>query len=181
MKQTANQNNLPFYIGLLLLFVLLKYLYTLSTNDHLLFLLAPTNACIEIATGSKATYLLTTGFVHHQLPIIIDRSCAGFNFWLLSFTLLTISTIHYYSINTDKLLACVALLLISYAATLFVNVSRIMVAILTLKYKNLYTGLSKEWMHEAQGAFIYLLFLIVLYISIQYITAKLTKTNAYSR
>lgn len=181
MKQTANQHNLSYYLGILLLFLLLKYLYTLSANDHLLFLLTPTNTGVEIVTGSTATYLSTTGFVYHRLPIIIDKSCAGVNFWLLSFTLLTLSTIHFYKSHSHKFLACITLLFISYAATLFVNISRILVAILSLKYKNLHTSLSQEWMHEAQGAFIYLLFLTVLYLSIQYLTAKLTKTNAYSR
>ena len=180
MKQRAT-NNLHFYIGILLLFVLLKYLYTLSTNDQLLFLLAPTNTGITLATGSTATYLPATGFVHHHLPIVIDKSCAGFNFWLLSFTIFSLTTLHYYKRFSHKLLACAALLVISYAVTLFVNISRILTAILTLKYKKQYTGLNQEWMHEAQGAFIYLLFLVVLYLSIQYLTAKLTQSNAYSR
>src|SRR5687767_12668761 len=111
MKQTITSRNLPYYAGILLLFLLLKYGYTLSTNDHLLFLLSPINTGIEIITDSKATYTVAEGFEHSRLSIIIDKSCSGFNFCLLSFTLLTLSTIHFYKTTNHKLLACATLLI----------------------------------------------------------------------
>jgi exosortase K len=180
MKVTEKLANFPYYFGIVVLFLLLKYLYTLSSNDDVLFLLFPTNICIELITGSKTLYSTDGGFAHTTLPINIDKSCSGFNFWLLSFSLLSLSTLHLYKRHWHKLAACVALLIISFIVTVFINVSRILIAILTLKYKGIYTFLSQGWMHEAQGAFIYLLFLILLYRSTYYITVKLTKTNAYT-
>jgi exosortase K len=181
MKKETVPTNYLYYTGIVCLFLLLKLGYTYSTTDHLLFLLSPTNKGIEWLTASSASYSLTEGFRHLSLSIIIDRSCSGFNFWLLSFSLLSLSTIRFYTTHRQKLLAVTTLLLISYVVTVLVNVSRILIAIKTLQYKSSWPFLDQAWLHEAQGAFIYLLFLIVLYITVQSITAKLTHTNAYAR
>lgn len=181
MKAQNKLNNLlPYYVGIGLLFLLLKYFYTQSSNTHLWFLLAPVNTCIEAVTGSQGIYAPSDGFLHTGLPIIIDKSCSGLNFWLLSFSLLSLSTLGFYQTHRQKLAACLALAAISYLVTLFVNVSRILIAIFTLQHKELHPSLRADWMHEAQGAFVYLLFLILLYRCIYYITVKLTKTNAYT-
>ena len=179
MKAKTTVRTLPYYVGIGLLFLVSKYWYTLGNSEDLWFLLSPVNACIELATGSTGIYT-ANGFMHTGLPIIIDKSCAGFNFWLLSFSLLSLTTLHFYPTHRQKLTACLVLAATSYMVTVFVNVSRILIALLTLKHKAVHPSFSKDWMHEAQGAFVYLLFLILLYRCIYYITIKLTKTDAYT-
>jgi len=180
MKTKFFFRHLPYYVGIGLLFLLMKYLYSLSHNDHLWFLLSPVNTCIEVTTGSQGIYVASKGFMHEQLSIVIDKSCSGFNFWLLAFSLPSLSTLHFYQTHWQKLGACLTLAAIGYLVTVFVNTSRILIALLTLKHKEMHSILRAAWMHEAQGAFVYLLFLVLLYRCIYYTTIKLTKTDAYT-
>jgi len=180
MRAKTTIHHLPYYVSIGVLFLFLKYLYTLSSHEDLWFLLSPVNRCIELITGSTSVYRVNEGYMHKGLLIIIDKSCSGFNFWLLSFSLTSITTLGFYPTHQQKLAACLFLSIICYLATVFINISRILIAIVTLQHKDLHPSFGADWMHEAQGAFVYLLFFILLYRCIYYITTKLTKTNAYT-
>ena len=153
------------------LVILLKYLFTMAENDSLFFLLNPTNKFIEILTNSESIYLASCGYYHEQLNIIIDKSCSGYNFWLICFVMLTYLFLKYSDKNMRKLLSIPIALSFSYFLTIFVNTSRIFASIIIQKQTK---SIQENWqpiIHESIGIITNLTFLIITY----YITEKYIK------
>lgn len=155
------------------LFIGLKYLYTLADNDALLFLLKPTNALVAAITNSTAVYSSDAGFFHQKLDIVINKSCSGFNYWILGFIMSIFMALQYPTARGHKISLFPVTLALAYLLTLFVNTSRILVATYFLP------GLSARyaWIHQAQGVFIYLSFLILFYLIFNHSLTTLFRKN----
>ena len=124
------RNKIPYYLTSIVLFILLKAVYTLTITNDLYFLLKPTNTLVSLVTNSNANYAPNTGFYHTNLNIVIDKSCSGFNFWMICFIMLTFLSIRYINKTTFKFLTIPVILIVSYFITIFVNASRILFSIL---------------------------------------------------
>ena len=159
-----------YYSVLFLFFIVMKLMYTKMDNSDLHFLLNPTHAIVTLLTGSTAIFCMDKGFFFENLNIAIDKSCSGFNFWILSFIMLSYVCVSFYKTNKSKLLAILVLFAITFFTTIFVNTSRIMVAIFILK--TFPKSMNYTWLHQMQGIFIYLSFLILLYITITKLIIK---------
>ena len=162
---------MPYLLITMGLVILFKYLFTIADNDSLFFLLKPTDIFIEILTATKSVYLANSGYYHEKLNIIIDKSCSGFNFWLICFVMLIYLFLKYSDKNLRKFLAIPIALFISYLLTLFVNTSRIFASIII---QNQTKSIQENWqhiIHEAIGIITNLTFLIIVY----YITEKYIK------
>src|SRR5688500_15337695 len=96
MKTVKLNNNLPYYLIAAAIFILLKFAFNLATHDELLFLLQPTDKLVELMTGSRSEYNTQQGYLHEELNILVDKSCSGFNFWVLSFLTYTYLALKYY-------------------------------------------------------------------------------------
>lgn len=156
--------NIPYYLLSVGLFILLKFGFTLADNNDLIFLLKPTDKLIGLLTGSQSVYLSDSGYYHQTLNIIIDKSCSGFNFWMLCFLVFTYSTIKNIDKALHKLLSIKIVLLGAYLLTIFVNTSRIFVSIVVQNQtKNILLN-QQHIMHEAIGITTNLTFLILAYI-----------------
>lgn len=145
-----------------------KFAYSFANNDMVSFLTRPTNTIISFITNKASTYNSESGFYYASLNIVIDKSCSGFNFWMLLFLLLFFSILKFTKSKEIKVLLLPATLLVSYLLTLFVNTSRILVSLFIEKN----TSLDYNWLHQAEGVFIYLSFLILFYISLNYLQTK---------
>ncbi|MTI32397.1 exosortase K [Xanthovirga aplysinae] len=156
--------NAPYYLCVLLLVVVFKFYFRHADNDAFLFLLQPTNHIISFIMGSPSIYSNDRGFFHEQLNMVIDKSCSGFTFWNLCYTLILFNLLNNIRTNRKKLVLFPLALLAGYALTVFVNASRI----LLLLFLQRYIDISLGWVHEALGSFIYLSFLIFLYLSLEY-------------
>lgn len=163
--------NTGYYITALIIFVLAKFAYAFANNDMIQFLTKPTNFIVSFITNKKSIYNVDIGFYYESLNITIDKSCSGFNFWMLLFLLLFFSILNSVETRKIKSLLLPASLLTSYFLTLFVNTSRIIIALLIEKN----TSLHYNWLHQAQGVFIYLSFLIIFYVSLNYLQNKITQ------
>ncbi len=152
-----------------IIFLIMKLAYTFFENEAVLFLLLPTNLAIETITSSIAAYDPQSGFFHESLNIVIDKSCSGFNFWILCFVMFAFTTVRFIKGNALKLMMFPAVLLISLVLTIFVNTSRILLATLTPEFFNE----QFPWLHQAQGTLIYLTFLITFYLGLYYLLQKL--------
>ena len=168
MKQSQNTT---FYILGILIFIGLKFGFSNANNNQILFLIKPLNYLVSVLIDSLYTYNNEIGFFHEKLNITIDKSCSGFNFWMLSFILFYFSMLKHLKKYLYKFLLIPIALLISYVLTLFVNTSRILTSIFIEKT----TQLNYTWLHQAEGVFIYLSFLIIFYITINYFQIKLFK------
>jgi exosortase K len=142
-------------------------------------LIAPTNYLIELITSSPAHYAPESGYFHKELNIIIEKSCSGFNFWILCFIMLAFLALNYYSSNKKKILVLPITLFISYILTIFANTSRIILSILGQNAANNFiTPRPHLILHNVIGTFVYLFFLIASYLVLNSILKKNTLHNA---
>ena len=159
------------------LFILLKFAFTFADNDNLIFLLKPTNKLVEILTGSQSVYLADNGYLHAGLNILINKSCSGFNFWLLSFLVFTYLALKYFEKPLHKFLTIPAALLSAYLLTVFVNTSRIITSIVVQNLTKNILANQQHLVHETVGIVTYLSFLVLAY----YLTEKLLKHKYYAK
>ncbi len=147
------------------IFILLKFLYAGANNNQVYWLLKPLDIIVSFFLDSSSSYYEGIGFFHEKLNITIDKSCSGFNFLMLSFLLLYLSFLKFLKSHFQKIIGILLSLVLSYIFTLFVNTSRILTAIFIEKN----TDLNYPWLHETEGVFIYVSFLIIFYLSINHI------------
>jgi len=173
----------PFFIGLTLLTAaVLKGLYAVSSTEHLLVLLSPTSFLVGCSLGIPAQYS-DAGFYLAPLHVVIDKSCSGLNFMVILFTALATTAPYRYLSLWRSVLLFTGLLLLSLALTPLVNTSRIVGAIALLKFKAAIPFLASAWMHEAEGAFVYLTALTITYLAIRkfYLTIENHAQHSTSR
>lgn len=171
---TANKN-LVFYTITILIFILLKLGYTMADNKDLNFLIKPTSRLIDLATSSGSTFVSESGYYNKKLNIVIDKSCSGFNFWIISFLMLYFLALNFLKNTSYKIIAIPAILIIAFILTIFVNTSRILFSVFIHRFINPKVA----WMHQAEGTFIYLSFLIIMYLGFNFLFIKLT--NHYAK
>ena len=175
---TANKN-LIYYGAAIVIFILLKFFYTMATTNDLAFLLKPTDKLIELSTGSGSNNNTETGYYHSKLNIVIDKSCSGFNFWIICFMMLYFLVLNFLKNTTFKLIAIPVILFLAYILTLFVNTSRILFSVFIHNSEVGFISHSAAWIHQAEGTFIYLSFLIIMYLGFNFLFIKLT--NHYAK
>lgn len=159
--------NIPYYLTAVGLFILLKFSFKLADNNDFIFLLKPTDKLVGLLTGSHSVYLSDSGYYHEHLNIIIDKSCSGFNFWILCFLLFTYLTVKHFDKSLHKFLTIPTALIGAYLLTIFVNTSRIFASIIVqTQTKNIFLN-QQLLIHEAVGIITNLTFLILAYILIE--------------
>lgn len=153
---------------------MMKVLYTQTSSDDLIFLLYPTDQLVCILKGSHSSYIPNSGYFHIDLNILIEKSCAGFNFFILFFLISYITCLKHISHSNRRWSLLPICLLISYLLTIAVNASRIITAI-ALKSKFNFIEISSS--HQIQGTFIYLFFLLLFYSILKYYLNKRVLKN----
>lgn len=156
--------NLPFFIAAVGLFILFKFGYTLADTSDLFFLLQPTDFLVGLLTGSSSVYLSNQGFFHENINIVIDKSCSGFNFWLISFLVFSYISIKNMTGFKHKFLMLPASLITAYGFTIFVNSSRIFVSIIVQSQTKVNFFNHQALIHEVIGISTNLSFLILAYL-----------------
>lgn len=159
--------NIPYYLTAVGIFILLKFGYTLAENNDLTFLIKPTDKLVGFLTGSHSIYLSESGYYNERLNIIIDKSCSGFNFWILCYLLFTYLTVRYFDKTLNKFLIIPTALIGAYLLTIVVNTSRIFASIVVqTQTKNILPN-HQHLLHEAVGIITNLTFLILTYVLIE--------------
>ena len=159
--------NILYYLTAVGLFILLKLGFTLADNNDLNFLLKPTDKLVGLLIGSQSVSTIESGYFYERLNIIIDKSCSGFNFWILCFLLITYLTVKHFDKSIDKFLAIPTALFVAYLLTIFVNTSRIFVSIVVQSQtKSIFLD-HQHIIHETIGITTNLTFLILAYILIE--------------
>ena len=168
--------NIPYYLTAVGLFVLLKIGFTFADNNDLTFLLKPTDKLVGLLTGSQSVFLAGDGFFHEKMNIVIDKSCSGFNFWILCFLVFAYLGFKYFDRHLHKFLTIPAALFCAYLLTVFANVSRIFASIIVQNQTaNIFPN-QQYLFHEAVGIIIYFSFLVLTY----YLIEKILKHKKYN-
>lgn len=168
------KNHIHILVGIAV-FLLLKVGYTQTNSDDLLFLLSPTNKLVSLFIGSTFSYIKGSGYFHPEFNILIEKSCAGFNFFILCFLISYITCLHHITSIPKRWITMPICLLCSYFLTIAVNTSRILTSISLSASKNILTKMSS--FHQLQGTFIYLFFLLLSYLILKYLLNKRIKNE----
>lgn len=168
------KRNLPYYVAVVLLCILLKIWFGgFATNDSLRFLLHPTNAIVGFLMGSPSVFLSEKGYFHPKINIVVDKSCSGFNFWVLCFTMLNFLLLKHCKTHFLKSAAIILTFVSTYFLTILVNSSRIFAAVVIQNAGNYFLSVKPHYMlHEIVGIATNLSFLLIIYILTEYYFIK---------
>lgn len=165
--------NIYYYLTTILLFLVLKFGYTIADTNDLFFLLRPTDTLVGLLISSKSVYFADKGFYYNDLNFIINKSCSGFNFLLLCFSMFAIVAFKNINLIKQRIVIIPAALLLAYVVTIFVNASRIFVSIvLQNQVTHFLSQKSIEIVHETIGIVTNLSFLILIYILLERLLKK---------
>ena len=156
-----------YYLIAIGLFILLKFWFASLENSDLLPLLQPTSALFGTMAGSAAVFSPEHGFYHAKFNILIDESCAGYNFMLMTFLMLYFLCIKYAQKPRSKLLLLPAGISAAYILTLFINASRILMAVLLQPAAESALQLNPAVAHETIGILTYFSFLLIIYTGVE--------------
>ena len=159
-----SNKNIPYYITSFILFIVLKFGYKFADTEDLTFLLKPTNKVVEFLTGMQCSFSQGAGYYYEQLNIIIDKSCSGFNFWLLCFLMLTFLFLKHTKTHLQKISVLSFSIIGAYIVTIGVNSARIFTSIIiqSQDFSTLY--IEQKVLHQTIGIVTNLSFLVLIYI-----------------
>jgi len=145
----------------------LKYHYSIAHADNLKWILAPTTALVETITGHLFNLETSTGYINHNLQIVIAPACAGVNFLIAAFCMIVFSGIFKIYGFKNKCIWLAGCAASAYIATICVNAVRIWVSIATIS-ADIHAGwFTPQRIHRISGILIYFFFLSVFYLIIQ--------------
>ncbi len=160
-------NNIIYYTALFGLFTGFRWAYSVADNNDVYWLVAPTSRLVSWLTGETAVYDSAIGFGYSGLNIVIEKLCSGFNFWLLSASMLIYRGLRHYNRPLQKAFLFPFGAVFCYFLTILANTSRILTAIKTNTFCPAWQK-SYPWLHELQGSIIYLSCLIGLYLLLDF-------------
>jgi exosortase K len=145
--------------------VSLKLYYSTASVNQLRWILAPTAALVELVTGSRFQFESHAGYISSDHSFIIAASCAGLNFLITAFLMLSLRKLwtaraH----NSSRAWRFIPIAALSaYFATLVANTVRIATALRMQRFP-IEIGLSANQLHRLEGILIYFGFLLLLFV-----------------
>lgn len=150
------------YAGALALAYAVKHFCSTAGADQLAFLLRPTAALVELATGHAFVAERGAGYFSRELSVMIAPVCSGANFLVVAFTALVLGFTARAKRPSVKLAWFFASAALAYLATLLINATRIAVS-LRLADPSAGSALSGQSVHRLLGIVTYLGGLLALY------------------
>ena len=156
--------------------VVVKLYYSTASVNQLRWILAPTTFVVELVSGSRFEFESHAGYMSSDRKFVIAASCAGVNFLITSFLMLSLRRLWRDRAQNIAWRFIPYAALCAYLATLVANTFRISTA-LQLRGMNHEVGwLSPNQLHRFEGIFIYFGFLLLLFM----VSEKMSSGNASS-
>ena len=151
-------------VAVLLCAGVVKLYYSTASVNQLRWILAPTSTIVELVSSSRFEFESYAGYINSDRSFVIAASCAGVNFLITSFLMLSLRELwRDRSRNISWAFIPVAALF-AYLATLIANTVRISTA-LRLRQMSFETSwLSPSELHRLEGIVIYFGFLLLLFL-----------------
>lgn len=151
-------------IVILLCALTLKQFYSSANVNELRWILAPTTELVELVSGSSFQFESYAGYINREQSFIIAASCAGVNFLLTAFLMLSLRRLWRDRGRNISWRHIPAAFVVAYLTTLVANTVRIVTA---LRLREISTGggwLDANQLHRLEGIFVYFGFLLLLYM-----------------
>lgn len=145
-----------------------KWYYSSASVDQLRWVLAPTTFAVEFITRWRFEFESHAGYMSSDRSFIIAASCAGVNFLITAFLMLSLGRlwkVHRQKSSANRVwkflpVAAVA----AYLTTIAANTVRIAIA-LWLRHRPLeISWLSPNQIHRVEGVVVYFGFLLLLFV-----------------
>jgi len=140
-----------------------KRYYADANADDLWWMLAPTARLAGAVAGVPFTPAPGEGYFSPDRLFLIEKSCAGINFMIAAFGMVTLALVHRVQSASSGLRLLIAAFLTSYVAALGVNASRIAVAMWLATHQAGAGVLSAAEVHRLEGIAVYFGGLVLLY------------------
>ena len=176
MNQRVTWNRNAQLIVVLLCGAALKLYYSTASVNQLRWILAPTTFAVELVTGSRFEFESYAGYINSERNFLIAASCAGVNFLITSFLMLSLGKLWR---NRSQNIAwgfIPVAALFAYLATLVANTVRISTALRLQAMPHDLGWLSPNQLHRFEGIFIYFGFLLLLFV----VSEKMSSDHASS-
>lgn len=159
-------------IVILLCALTIKLFYSNASVNQLRWILAPTTSLVELVSGSQFDFESHAGYMMSDRSFVIAASCAGVNFLLTSFLMLSLGKVwrsrtqketHESSPNLPWRFIPTAAV-VAYLATLVANTVRISTALRLRRMPLDISWMSGNQLHRVEGIVIYFGFLLLLFV-----------------
>ena len=141
----------------------LKHHYALARADELWWILTPTARVVGVATGTAFQSVPGEGYVSRERLFVIEKSCAGINFMIAAYAMMMLTFHPRITSGMSGAQVLVASLVARYGAAVFVNATRITMAMWLAAHPLAASGLSAAEVHRLEGISVYFGGLVVLY------------------
>jgi len=158
--------------GVLLCALGLKYFYSTASPDELRWILAPTTGLVELLSGRSFEFESHAGYMSSDNRFLIAASCAGVNFLLTSFLMLSLRKLwrDRNQSTSWKLIPTAAV--IAYLSTIIANTFRICIALELQRHPFSSSWLSANQVHRLEGIVVYFGFLFFLFFLTERIESR---------
>lgn len=171
MKQRLTWNRVAQGMVVLLAVLALKFYYSSASANALRWILAPTAKFVELTSGTTFEFESYAGYVTSDRGFVIAPACAGINFLIAAFLMLSLSRLRSpRSPGKDWRFIGLAALT-AYLVTLLANTVRIVIA-LQLRELSETSGFKAGELHRVEGILVYAGFLLLLFIVSEKMSAE---------
>jgi exosortase K len=150
----------------------MKRHYSDARADDLGWILRPTAGLVGVMTSTTFAAQPGEGYFSRDRMFLIEKSCAGINFMVAAFGMLTLALLHRVGSPASAARVVGASLLASYSAAVLVNAVRIAIAMWLARHPAMLSTLSAADVHRFEGILVYFGGLVALYELVQRLDSR---------
>jgi exosortase K len=141
----------------------MKRHYADARADDLRWILSPTAQVVGAITGTTFTRQPQEGYFSRDRLFLIEKSCAGINFMIAAFAVLTLALLHRVGSGLSAAQVLGVSVVASYAATVVINALRIAIAMWLAGHPFSGSTFSAADVHRVEGITVYFGGLVLLH------------------
>jgi len=141
----------------------MKRYYADASADDLGWILGPTAQLVGVVTRTRFVAAAGEGYFSPERLFLIEKSCAGINFMIAAFGMLTFARLRRIGRGGSGALVLAVSLAASYAAAVIVNATRITIAMWLAAHPLAPSTFTAAEVHRFEGIAVYFGGLVLLY------------------
>jgi exosortase K len=141
----------------------MKRYYADARVDDLWWILSPTARLAGVMTGTAFAVAPGEGYFSPERLFLIEKSCAGINFMIAAFGMVTFALFHRVGSRISGARVLAVSLLASYSAAVLVNAARIAIAVWLAAHPVALSTFTPAQVHRVEGITVYFGGLVLVY------------------
>ena len=141
----------------------MKRYYADARADDLWWILSPTARLAGVMTGTAFAVAPGEGYFSPERLFLIEKSCAGINFMIAAFGMVTFALFHRVGSRISGARVLAVSLMASYSAAVLVNAARIAIAVWLAAHPVALSTFTPAQVHRFEGITVYFGGLVLLY------------------